>query len=563
MGKLMDRNWDETRMQRKIALAVLYGLIWGTGFLKITFDPLANNEVGAHEAHAIVPYRIYTNASSTGIEDARFIIHVEDQTLGYVADKFPDKYNVVRRFKNIRVDSDRDQRRDLIREAPGQTRLPIENAVRTAINNVMQDNGQRSKNLDDNDLVEIAEFWFRDETTETYERQVVKGGVPQMTEAIGDNDLPIVELKSYAEAMSPVDGQPYLKPVYGTKMVPMMEPARRKKYPNGRVVIMAGPVVLRDIPNPFEIDGFPFAMWKNVDVGAFWGQGEALNLKDPAIALNRIVSQIFDILAKIGNPMLKYKKGMGLETRTLQNKPGSIIPLDEIEALQPLNVSPIQPGFFEYAKMIEDVMGKIVNLPDVAMGGSPGGNTSFAAVDSLQESGAAPTRQKVRNMEEMISRAGTLRMQLIQQFDKGDRPLRERIDPVLPTPQFDEEGEQIPVVLPAAQVEMRFTRYKNPDLRGPMEFGIVPDSSLSVSPAGVRSLYMQLYDKHAIDQQALLEKLNIDDAQAIIQRMMDAQMKMAAAKSKPGPKPKPHQPQQRRPAPPSQIPHRPEVAGLR
>jgi hypothetical protein len=439
--------------------------------------------------------------------------------------------------------------------------------VRTAINNVMQDNGARGKKVDDNDLVEIAEFWFRDETTESYERQVMRNGKALMEEALDADGNPIVHIKSWTQAISPIDGQPYMRPVYAVQMVPMMELARRKVYPNGRVVIMAGPVVLRDIPNPFECDGFPFAMWKNVDVGAFWGQGEALNLKDPAIALNRVVSQIFDILAKIGNPMLKYKKGSGLETRTLQNKPGSIIPLDEMEALQPLQVSPLQPGFFEYANMIEKVMSTIVNLPDVSMGGSPGGNTPFATVDSLQESGAAPTRQKVRNMEEMITRAGTIRMQLIQQFDRGQRPLRERIDPVAPAPIYSEEtGELINVPLPAAQTELKFTKYENADLRGPMEFSIVPDSSLSVSPAGVRNLYIQLFDKHAIDQQALLEKLNIDDAPAIIARMMKAQEAQQAAKQKPGPKPKPHSADSKHPAPAaprSQIPHRPQVAALR
>ncbi len=566
LGKLMDRSWDETRMQMKIALAVLYGLIWGTGFLKITYDPLADNEVGRHEAHAIVPYRIYTNASATSIEDARFIIHVEDQTLGYVAEKFPDKYNVVRKFRNIRVDSERGSTRDLIREGTGQSRLPIENAVRTAINNVMQDNGQRGRNLDDNQLVEIAEFWFKDETTESYERQVVRNGKPQMTDAIDADGRAMVHITGWKEATSAVDGLPYMQPVYSVQKVPLMEPARRKVYPNGRVVIMAGPVVLRDIPNPFECDGFPFAMWKNVDVGAFWGQGEALNLKDPAIALNRIVSQIFDILAKIGNPMLKYKKGSGLETRTLQNKPGSIIPLDEMEALQPLQVSPLQPGFFEYANMIEKVMGTIVNMPDVAMGGTAGGNTPFAVVDSLQEAAAAPTRQKVRNMEEMVTRSGNIRMKLIQQFDKGKRPLRERIDPVSPTPTYGEDGELIYVPMPAAQTELKFTEYKNADIRGPMEFSVVPDSSLSVSPAGVRNLYMQLFDKHAIDQQALLEKLNIDDAPEIIKRMMAAQAAAAAAKGKPGPKPKPNSADAKHPPPGrprTQAPSRGAVAGLR
>lgn len=562
MNKLVDRSWDETGMQKKIALAVLYGLIWGTGFLKITYDPLANNEQGRHEAAAVVPYRIYTNPTATSVEDARYIIHIEDQTLGYIAEKFPDKYNIVRKFKNARVDTEMATNRDFIREGFGQQRLPLENAVRTAINNIMQDNGRPSKNVDDNETVEVAEFWFRDETTETYERQVIKGGVPQMKDAVDEDGMPIVKIGRYEQAASPIDGLPYMRPVYVRQQEPMMELARRAMFPNGRLVIMAGPVVMCDIANPYQIDGFPFAMWKNLDVGAFFGQGEPLNMKDPQIALNRILSQIFDILEKIGNPMLKYKKGMGLETRSLRNKPGSIIPLEELNALEPLNVAPIQQGFFDFTNTIDKFFGGVANLPDVAMGGSPGGNTAFATVDSLQESAAAPVRQKVRNMEEMISRAGKLRIQLIQQFDRGDRPIRERIDNVQPTPIYDEEGEILAIPQPASAVEIQFTKFTNAELQGPLEFSVVPDSSLSVSPAGVRSLYLQLFDKHIVDQQAVLEKLNIDDMNQIMKRMQTAAAAAAQAKKKPGPKPK-GKPQAQPTQNPSQVPGRQQVSALR
>ena len=107
-----------------------------------------------------------------------------------------------------------------------------------------------------------------------------------------------------------------------------MESAWRLKFPNGRLVIIAGStILLRDIPNPFQTDGFPYAMWKDYDVGTFWGQGEG-SLKDCQIGLNRIASEIYNILQKVGNPSYKVEKGAGVNVQSIKNKPGFIIPMD-------------------------------------------------------------------------------------------------------------------------------------------------------------------------------------------------------------------------------------------
>jgi len=48
LRKLVDRDWDENDMQAKISIFVLYGLVWGTGFMKIAFDPKADGGRGRH-----------------------------------------------------------------------------------------------------------------------------------------------------------------------------------------------------------------------------------------------------------------------------------------------------------------------------------------------------------------------------------------------------------------------------------------------------------------------------------------------------------------------------------
>ncbi len=569
LGKLVDRDWDENDAQKYIALAVLYGLIFGTGFLKITYNPDAAGGKGKHEWSAPVPYRIWTNKTATCPEDADHIIHIEEQTMSWVARNYPEKYATVRKFKGAHVSSRSEGAgaRDPVREGFGDSRLPIENAVRTAINNVMQDLGKPSRNMDDNDTIDVGEFWFHDVETEDYERQKMIDGKPGMKDDIDADGLPVLQISGYAIGMSEIDGQPFSYPKYKIKQVPDMETATRLKYPNGRLVVMCGPVVVRDIPNPFQIDGFPFASWRNQDVGAAWGTGEPLGLKDGNVAINRLISQAYDIIEKTGNPQLKYKKGSGLDVRSLKNKPGSIISLDEIDALQMLETKPIQPAHLELVSVLKGFLGEVAGLQDAVMGAAQASNTAFATVDSLQESGAAPLRARVRGMERMVGRAGKLRVQLIQQFDRADRPIRERINNQAPAPIADEDGEPIAVPMPIDAVQTRFTEYKQADIQGRVEFTIVPDSSMSVSPAGLKNFYLMLYDKHIVDQQAVLDKLKIDDGELILNRMQKAAaaaaQQKAASKAKPGPAPRPGGGSKGTPSPPSQIPSRKQNAGVR
>ncbi len=215
----------------------------------------------------------------------------------------------------------------------------------------------------------------------------------------------------------------------------------------------------------------------------------------------------------------------------------------------------------ELLQFLKGGMSEIAGINDALMGGSAPANTAFATVDQLQESSAAILRQKVRNFEKMLVRQGKLRIQLIQQFDQGETPIRLEYDksanePWLPIYEHDESGEQsrvIAVVPPAADVEVQFRHYKNPDLQGQIEFGIVPDSSLSTSPAGVWNRYLQMLDKKLIDPVSWHEKMRIENWRTIVKRLMAMQ---AAQANKPGPKGRPQRAQPRPPTPQSHVPTR-------
>jgi hypothetical protein len=570
LRKLVDRDWDENDMQGKLAVFVLYGLIWGTSFIKITYDPYADGGRGKHVATPIAPYRVFANRTATSIEDAEYLIHVEDMTMGWIRRNFPDKAKACWRLRGIHTGDHTSSRdRDYIREGDGQ---PVQRIVSAQNVNghitapqYARGNSQHLEQ-DNDDTVEVGEFWLRDDSLESYERQKIVNGVKQTQPMVGPDGLYVFEQVGTRPAVSEIDGAPFLMPVMQPKQEPVMETCWRPKFPNGRLVLIAGGrVLLRDIPNPYQTDGFPWAMWKDYDVGAFWGQGEPLALKDCAIASNKILSQVFDILEKIGSPSYLLKKGAGVNATSIKSKPGLIIPMDDMDGIKALDKPQIPAEFLQLFSVIQKSMGEVSGLNEAVTGALPGGNTAFATMDQLQESGAAPIRQKVRNLETGISRIGKLRVQLIQQWDSGKRPIRDRSDAM--------EGEASgSVVAPAANNATKFRHYSNPDLQGTVEFGVVPISSLSTSPAGTWNRYMSLYDKKLIDDIWFHRKFRIEGWRSELPRMLkqrqanqavDAAAKHAS-KVKPGPKGSrpPNHPQNNK-APASNVPSRLQNSSVR
>ena len=543
LNKIIERDWDETDMQAKLSLAVLYGLIWGTGFCKVWYDPTADGGKGAHKTEPIVPYRLYMNRTAKSIEDAEYVVQVEEMTMGWVRRNFPDRAPLVEEFCGARLGSRPRLERDLVLEGTDGETAELDNPIRTDIGNIIPPSvfKAKQKGLADN-LIEVAECWYRDDEMEDYERQVVKDGQPQMQDDVDEDGLPVLEVVGSHLTVSPIDGLPVTIPTYRVKQVPKMETAERQKYPNGRLTILAGPVIVRDIPNPYQIDGFPYAEWKCVDFGPVWGQGIPLVLKDIAVGIQRTVSQGYDIVEKTANPSWKYQKGAGLNTDMMKNKVGAIYKLDDLNALQQIPGANMPSGLIELVQMLKGFFGEVAAVQDSMMGSLQGGNVAFATIDQLQESGAAPIRMMVRNLEKMLKRIGTLKIQLTQQFDKGERPLRERVESKPEAITDPETGDVIDVVQPARATEVKFRRYTADQIQGVVEYGVEPDSSLSSSPAGRWNKYMQLLDKKIIDRQAFLEAMRIDDWRNILKRMNEAEMAAAQAKQKQKPGPKPSRP---------------------
>ena len=562
LRKLVDRDWDDNNMQLECSRWVLYGLVFGYAFMKVYYDPFANGGRGKHCVDVIPPYKIYTNPEAKGIEDAEYIIHTEDMTMGWIRRNFPERAKACSKLRGVKRPGDKDYYpdRDLIRE--GDNNAPrILSAMQIQQNIVMpQLPMSRAQYWEDqHDTVEVAEYHLRDDSLESYQRQVIENGVGKMAPVI-ENGEPVMEIVGTKTILNEITGMPDQVPDRKPKMAPVMETAWRLKYPNGRLVVIAGgKVVLRDIPYPYQTDGFCFAMWKDYDVGSIFGQGEPLTLESCGIAVNKIASQVFEILQKMGNPGWKIKKGAGVNINGVTNKPGLCIPMDDTkDGLVPMDKPAIPGEFFSLYELIVKGMAQISGVNDAVTGSIKADNTGYATIDQLQESGSAPLRLKVRNFESGLTRFGKLRIQLIQQYDKGDRPIRME--------QEYPEG----VVPPTGNVLQEFRSYNPQDIQGQVDFRVIPISSLSVSPSGKWNRYLTLKDKGLIDDIWWHETFRIEGWKSQLPRLLkqkaqDAAMEAAAKKASKvgGNKSISRSAAQSRRGPPTQLPSRGDLAATR
>jgi hypothetical protein len=190
----------------------------------------------------------------------------------------------------------------------------------------------------------------------------------------------------------------------------------KKKYPNGRKIIIANNVLLEDDHNPY-IDGeFPYArLIDHVLPREFWGEGEVDQLKGPQRIINQLVSYMMDILSLTGNPVWTVSTSSNVDPTDLINRPGLIVEHTPGQAPVRQPGMEVQSSMFSTLDRMLEYFDKISGVHDVSRGAAPL-NSSGVAIDSLQEAAQTKIRLKARNIEAWLSRAGQQMQARVLQF---------------------------------------------------------------------------------------------------------------------------------------------------
>jgi len=350
---------------------------------------------------------------------------------------------------------------------------------------------QPDKNLSgERDCALVLECWFKDRTVEDYKEKIELSG----------EDVEVF--------------------------------AKQKKYPNGRVIVAANRVVLKDSSNPYKDGKFPIVRFIDYPkTHSVWGTGEIEIIESLQLEHNKRKSQVVDIMNLTANPIWVVDHQSGVDIDNLTNRPGLVVEKNRGTEVRRDAPPPLPSYVFQSIEHTEGNMDAISGVHDVTQGRRPTGVTAASSILELQEAAQTRIRLKVRYFEASLRELSKMLISRVQQFYNDDRLIRlvsREYQPIILT--FNSDME-----LTDEQSRSKKTPYKQN-----FEIKIATGSTLPVSKTARYQQGVQLFSLECLDQEAMLEAAEWPNRKAVINRMNQAKQQMmeanlSAQQPQPGP----------------------------
>ncbi len=322
---------------------------------------------------------------------------------------------------------------------------------------------------------------------------------------------------------------------------------QKKKYPNGRKIVWVSDVLLTDGANPFEDGKIPYQKYDNYPLPhEFWSEGDVVNLQGPQKIFNKLLSFALDVLTLMGNPIWLIDSNTKIDVDNLFNRPGEVIvKAPGTNAVRQEGVQ-LQPYVLQLMSTIGDYVKDISGDTDVSNGVRPEGANSGYMVAQLMEASKTRLRQKSRNMDAMLQDFGQQYKNRVFQFYTTPRVVRlTNNDDSVKYFKFhiehseveNEKGEKTP------QKVAKITHYNKDQtgnmvaseekrliINGDFDVKVSTGSLLPFSRVENEQKLLQYYDRGIIDAEEVLKRSDYPNYEAVLQRVMANQAKMAAAR---------------------------------
>jgi hypothetical protein len=462
---LLDTLWRRRNVLFTLQSALRNAMIFGTGFLKVYWDPDLDDGRGDINVTSPDPSTIYVDPSCTDFDNAEWVLWSDVVSMDHIKRKYPEKAKFVQ--AGIEDKDFRDERRvfanlgsplyeNVEMVSPVADRLEVlDNTEYSSPPTKLVSQKARNK-------VMITEAWFRDD--ETY----------------------IVEEK--VRVTDPIDGT----------VRDDIRRVEKEKYPKGRLVTIAGNVVLQDIPSPYAHGEWPFVrIVDNSMPNEFYGTGEVELLEDLQKELNKRRSQATDHANLLGNPVWIIDHDSGVDPAKITNRPGLIVTKMPNREVRREPGTEMPHYIFSMQDQTKSDMQQVTGIHDTLGGQIPRGVRTGAGMIEAQDIASTRIRLKVRNLEHGLHRVARLMIALIQQYYNPARVVRI----------LGKDGA------------VHFFELDGTKIQGDWDIIIGTGSTLPVSKSLKFEQALRLFQMEAIDQVALLEAADWPGREEIIKRM--------------------------------------------
>ena len=475
MQRMMDWLWGQLEMDNVTVEVTKNTLLFGKGFYYIYWD----SEAGDIRIESVDPQLMFPDPWATTTRNTRFLIHADLMSHNDIADQFgQEAAKKAQRGARLIPDPNAFKKDFAHRDSQNITtgyEYPQTSggALSRAVPWVKSD---LQGGTDEDDMIQVLQYWIR------------------------DNDLITDDLKD------PNSGK-ILRFPDGAKAA-----VQRKKFPNGRHIVLAGNRIIHDEENPFEHGRWPYVEQNcHIVPGEFWPVSAVQNLISPQMGLNKTMGQIVDNKNLMGSAQWLVDKNSGVKRHQLTGQPGIVIfsnPGARVERLTP----PALPSYvIQAVSMYREALDNISGVFDVTQGRKPGGITAGVAIEQLQEAAQTRLRLLVRNLEGAHRQIGYHEIALAQQFY--------------------EEARQIRITDPETG-EFRFEEVTPEMLKAQWEVQVAAGSTLPRSREARQREALALHERGLFDEQAVLEWIEHPQAEKLLARLkanQDRELELALA----------------------------------
>ena len=466
MQGAIDAIYRRRGVKKSIGDASKDSLIYGVGFLKVFWNPDLENGLGDIDVKHVPTGHMFVDPSAADYGDGdRFTLEVKPAPMSYIRDKWPHKAAGVRSDGEAGPRSTRkEQSRDFTGDpgAPWSWLQPQAGGTTTRVSSQIDFVEPGSVQPDSRDRwVDLIECWVQDPTVETHTEAFM---------ALGPDGTPTVYERT----------------------------VETRKYPYGRLIHVAGGVVLDDQPSEYPLGAYV----RIVDISLpseFYGIGEVELQRDLQVEYNRRKSQMMNYASLMGNAVWIVDNNSMVTPSMLTNRPGLVLvvqPGTRVDRMPPPNMPSWMPMMADRpAAEMRDLMG----VSSIVSGMPPRGARTGAAFEAAQSIGMLRMRGKIRNLAIGLERAGRIMVSLIQRYYTTPRNIR----------------------IMGSAGRTYFVPFDGRQARGDWDLKIEQTTMMPGAKSAEEQKYIQLFQMRAIDQRALLEKLGIPGYEMILQRMGD------------------------------------------